>query len=195
MSFTTRPATFIYVIQAHETDRIKIGFSRSPVLRVTELQTGSPFLLSLYRQWPGTIELEQEIHREFEPLRKIGEWFSLPAGGFTELIDRIEKVIARFNEPERVEFREAQSDYGHMKEWAFDFFVRLRPKTKFIREFNPQTPEQYKTKRRGELKCNEIKILLLVGNKDEAVRVESEIDKVINKLGCLSQMAEAKENA
>jgi hypothetical protein len=69
---------FVYVIHAMGTNRIKIGHSADPEKRLAQLQTGSPHELKLLGQWPGTIEVEQLVHKRLAEYRCGGEWFSVP---------------------------------------------------------------------------------------------------------------------
>ena len=69
---------FVYVIEgAH--DRIKIGISADPSARVANLQTGSPFALSLaYSTWAGdrAFDVEREAHALLARQNAGGEWFA-----------------------------------------------------------------------------------------------------------------------
>jgi hypothetical protein len=67
---------YVYFIVAEGCDRVKIGYSRDPTVRLNELQTGSPFPLRIVRVIPacrGT--LETRVHKHFADLRLHGEWF------------------------------------------------------------------------------------------------------------------------
>lgn len=61
----------------HDQGRVvKIGFTKShPSARLAKLQTGCPLPLKLWAYTPGTVELEQALHRTFADLRHLGEWF------------------------------------------------------------------------------------------------------------------------
>lgn len=67
-----------YLYFIHCENRIKIGITTNPVpLRVTELQTGNPFELSLvaYTANEFIMDLEKEIHKYFSPFHIRGEWY------------------------------------------------------------------------------------------------------------------------
>jgi Meiotically up-regulated gene 113 len=81
----TTPRGFVYLIQVDGSERVKIGFSLSPETRLKQLQTGSPFPLSLVGQWPGTPADERRIHRLFADCRSHLEWFLAPA----EIVSRV----------------------------------------------------------------------------------------------------------
>ena len=77
MKHTTKSTskTFVYVIHAEGTNRIKIGVSEHPEHRLRELQTGSPFSLLLIAKWPGSRQLEIKLHQTLSEYRIDGEWF------------------------------------------------------------------------------------------------------------------------
>jgi hypothetical protein len=56
---------------------VKIGFSTSVRFRITSLQVGNPYRLSLLNSIPGDVDLERELHRRFSSYRAQGEWFRL----------------------------------------------------------------------------------------------------------------------
>jgi len=66
---------YIYVMQCKE--YVKFGVSRSPEIRIKELQTGNPFKITLLLQvlYDNHFNIEKTIHNYFNDNRKIGEWF------------------------------------------------------------------------------------------------------------------------
>lgn len=66
---------FIYFLLAEESNRVKIGYSIDPNLRLDTLQTGCPDELKLLKLVPGTQEQETECHKKWSGLRVRGEWF------------------------------------------------------------------------------------------------------------------------
>lgn len=57
---------------------VKIGTTRSnPLARLSALQTGCPFELTVFAFFKGGVELENVLHQTFAPLRMRGEWFDL----------------------------------------------------------------------------------------------------------------------
>lgn len=82
----------IYFIQAGNGGPIKIGYSKSPKLRLKELQTGNPDLLKVLSIIDGSIAKEKEIHKKFSQFNIKNEWF-FPAKA---LLDYIEIVSRRF---------------------------------------------------------------------------------------------------
>jgi hypothetical protein len=72
-----RATNFVYVIHAVGTNRVKIGFSDNPHRRLNDLQTGSPFPLTLVGLREGTMKTERAIHEYFEDRRIQGEWFEV----------------------------------------------------------------------------------------------------------------------
>lgn len=74
----TTPTGFVYVIHAIGTNRVKVGFSKEPEKRLKELQTGSPYKLSLLTQWPGNETDERRAHARLRRYKIGGEWFDIP---------------------------------------------------------------------------------------------------------------------
>jgi hypothetical protein len=66
---------FIYFIQSGTSGPVKIGLSKTPVQRVSKLQTGNPRELILRHVIPGDRGVESELHDRFKPARIRGEWF------------------------------------------------------------------------------------------------------------------------
>jgi hypothetical protein len=78
---------FIYFIQGENGGPIKIGFAKNIKDRIKTLQTGYPDVLKLLLAFPGNLEIEQEMHKQFKQYKLNGEWFNpLP-----ELIDKIKE--------------------------------------------------------------------------------------------------------
>ena len=72
--------TIIYFIEALEFGRVKIGRTDDVLVRMVELQCGSPARLVLRWAYCAPTSHEFELHRRFRNLRVIGEWFSLEGG-------------------------------------------------------------------------------------------------------------------
>lgn len=68
---------YVYFIEAVGLDRVKIGFSKDPARRRTELQTGCPCDLFVRAVMPAQAFMEGSIHRLFDEYRLDGEWFHL----------------------------------------------------------------------------------------------------------------------
>lgn len=65
----------IYFIGDPRRKVVKIGLSNDVTRRITSIQTGYPYPLSILCVIPGDGKLEQELQRIFSPLRTNGEWF------------------------------------------------------------------------------------------------------------------------
>lgn len=65
----------IYFIESQ--GLVKIGFSLKPELRVSKVQSDSPYACKLVGVMDGTRAEELEIQAKFEHLRVRGEWFTL----------------------------------------------------------------------------------------------------------------------
>lgn len=68
----------IYFIEAVGSERVKIGFTtKDPTVRLHDLQTASPYPLSLLVHLGGNLKVEHELHRVFRRDRIMpkAEWF------------------------------------------------------------------------------------------------------------------------
>ena len=67
----------IYFIQCH--NHVKIGYSKDPIKRLKELQTGNPYKLNLIGTVPGSLADEKIYHSYFSSniISKESEWFLL----------------------------------------------------------------------------------------------------------------------
>lgn len=71
-----KPSDTLYFIEAIGTPFVKIGVcTGSAELRITQLQTGSPFELRLVASRRGSAQDERNIHRRLKDSRIRGEWF------------------------------------------------------------------------------------------------------------------------
>jgi len=74
----TKGAEFVYFV-TEETpgglEYLKIGRSKTPASRISEMQVGNSRQLTLVGCLEGGVELERSFHRLFGPLRHRGEWF------------------------------------------------------------------------------------------------------------------------
>ena len=73
---------YVYVIGIPEMDLSKIGISRNPSTRLSQLRTGSPFTMELRMclRTPSDStarSLESAFHKVMESKRRSGEWFHL----------------------------------------------------------------------------------------------------------------------
>lgn len=65
----------VYLILCKENNTCKIGYSNSPGKRLSDLQVGNPYKLTLEKTLVGNEELERSIHSRFAKFRLNGEWF------------------------------------------------------------------------------------------------------------------------
>src|SRR5262245_61294482 len=80
MENSTNDHGMVYVIHAQGTGRIKIGHSGNFGLRLSTLQTASPYPLVVVKKirTADHATLEQQLHERFAAYRQHGEWFELP---------------------------------------------------------------------------------------------------------------------
>ncbi len=91
---------FISTFSEHEIKRIKIGSSRDPGRRLSQLQIGSPVKLHLLgvvkcRDDSHARSIESLAHNLFYKQRKRGEWFRLSYKHIAQIKSLIEKCAAR----------------------------------------------------------------------------------------------------
>jgi hypothetical protein len=81
----------IYLITDGE--KVKIGYSKDPLKRLKQLQTGHPKLLRLMKVYNAPNWVEKRIHYiiRWDRTRGRGEWFDLKGNeqSFLELVDKI----------------------------------------------------------------------------------------------------------
>jgi hypothetical protein len=89
----------LYVITAHASGAVKVGFSKSPSWRATTIQTGIPDTVSVSRVWrlgrENALRLEREFHRIMRQtnLHISGEWYAMDAERAEDFIRRIAASI------------------------------------------------------------------------------------------------------
>lgn len=73
--------SYVYFIgSAWDAPALKIGFSKNPWARISELQTAHHDKLEVLSAFRCRAHSEVDIHDLLKPFRKNGEWFSLPEG-------------------------------------------------------------------------------------------------------------------
>lgn len=65
----------LYIIQSDKTGTFKIGRANSPIERLDQLQTGSPYKLKLLLVLFNQGYKEKELHKLLAKYRTQGEWF------------------------------------------------------------------------------------------------------------------------
>lgn len=73
---------YVYVISIEGMEMVKVGISRSPIGRLQQLSTGSPFKMKLEHAFavPNRLiaeEMERGFHHVFRSDRRNGEWFAI----------------------------------------------------------------------------------------------------------------------
>lgn len=97
--FNTIPteSTHLYIIREIDNDstndksHFKVGISKNPKNRLTQLKTGSPYHMDLLFSWDSVLSksLEAKFHENFKRFRVRGEWFYLYNGLILEFIEDI----------------------------------------------------------------------------------------------------------
>jgi hypothetical protein len=85
--------SYVYFIRpvGHE-GPVKIGCSATPLRRLSQLMSWSPYVLEVAATVPGDRELEQNIHRCFGDLESHREWFR-PHPRLTTLITKLQAGV------------------------------------------------------------------------------------------------------
>lgn len=71
----TQQGQHVYFIIMPVAGHVKVGVARNIPVRMIELQTGNPELLSLLAAWPGDRHEEAKLHKVLSAYRMQGEWF------------------------------------------------------------------------------------------------------------------------
>jgi hypothetical protein len=71
-----RLASYVYFIQRGVDGPIKIGYSRKPKSRLSQLQSAFPETLRMLGVIPGDKAKERALHDRFDGIRVKGEWFA-----------------------------------------------------------------------------------------------------------------------
>lgn len=84
---------YVYVVEA-EPGVVKIGRSKDPERRVSQLSTGNPNTLELLAsvECENALEAERRLHREYSTEKASGEWFDIGAEERDELIERLNSL-------------------------------------------------------------------------------------------------------
>ena len=86
----------VYVIGIRGSELVKIGRSRNPTTRKSQLQTGNPFPLDLRFAFQTTqpVKLEKQVHKDLSHNKVLGEWFLLPMDAdYGMIIKRAERKL------------------------------------------------------------------------------------------------------
>lgn len=78
---------FIYLIQAKNSNRFKIGIAADPANRLRQLQTGSPQKLELKAVVIGNRNTEFSFHKKLWKYNCGGEWFEIPTDKQNEIFE------------------------------------------------------------------------------------------------------------
>lgn len=102
--------TYVYVIGLLRLDDCcKIGVSKDPDKRVSEISTGTPFVpvvafLELMATGGQARAVERASHKSLESFRANGEWFWVsPHDAWTKVVQPIAKRINTYREPREYE--------------------------------------------------------------------------------------------
>jgi len=93
---------YLYLVTALGTGKFKIGKTLNHVPnRIKELQTGCPFRIRyVYHAYVGNVNLhERELHKKFNHLQEIGEWFTFESDDVKECI--LLMRLVQESEPEK----------------------------------------------------------------------------------------------
>lgn len=100
----------IYLIQNTVTGLCKVGYSKRPKSRLSQLQTSCADTLALLEVIEGGIPEEQELHRLFAADRVRGEWFTFSAA----LLAVFEAGAVEMPEESKLDKREARKEMVYL---------------------------------------------------------------------------------
>lgn len=78
------PPGWVYFIESG--GRVKIGFTSNVAARIANIETATPFPVTLLRQQPGSLDDEAAFHAQFAEYRIKREWFRFE-GALKEFLD------------------------------------------------------------------------------------------------------------
>jgi predicted GIY-YIG superfamily endonuclease len=85
---------YVYLIQSLEDSRYKIGVSKHPKKRISQLQTGNSSKLKLIESYNSEFayQIEKTLQRRYSYLRKEGEWFDMSISNEVSFIEECRKI-------------------------------------------------------------------------------------------------------
>lgn len=82
----TLKITYLYFIHQGSSDLYKVGCSKHPLQRLSELQTANPEVLSLIASFDCHRCNEKYYHNKYQNYRVLGEWFRFSDSELSEII-------------------------------------------------------------------------------------------------------------
>jgi predicted GIY-YIG superfamily endonuclease len=85
---------YVYLIQALESGRYKIGVSKNPTRRIKQLQTGSNEELKLIHSFKSMYphKVEKALHHRYNIEKTSGEWYDISLLEELDFIDNCYKL-------------------------------------------------------------------------------------------------------
>lgn len=105
---------YVYLIQAKNSNRFKIGMSENPEARLMQIQTMSPLELELigYYWSDSMYQEEQKWHTRLQEFRVQGEWFQLSeVKGFLTSVEFFLKMFEQILRDEDIPYNERRQLY------------------------------------------------------------------------------------
>ena len=96
-------ANYVYVIQSGSDGAIKIGISKNPEQRLSQLQTSNPKELRILYAWQveDATMLERHLHFVFAEYRLSGEWFK-PENEIMDKLEFLNGVLSHTGKVDRI---------------------------------------------------------------------------------------------
>lgn len=90
---------YVYLIQSLENSYYKIGVSKHPQKRISELQTGNASELKLIDTYQSEYasKIEKTLQRRYSYLRKEGEWFDFSINNEISFVNECKKLEITFD--------------------------------------------------------------------------------------------------
>ena len=117
------PEGEVYFIFMEDDDqKCKIGKSDNPTKRTSQLQTGNPYELYVYKTLPGYARLEKMLHNYFKEKKIKREWFNIT-------FEDVDDIVKQYNEA-----KEENEPFSELEENNEDSEENIEEKDNIIGE-------------------------------------------------------------
>ncbi len=83
---------FVYVLLTEDGRRCKIGYSKQPIVRMSQVQSESRTRVRMVKYFPGSMRTERSLHARFAAYSLGHEWFTY-AGELKDFVDALRDAL------------------------------------------------------------------------------------------------------